>query len=328
VLESVSTVERAELISEEVRIGERECVVRYTARVDRHFGDIERAIQQRLDEVFVWPDGVVLPIRLPGSPRIGYLGPSGTFSDTAARQLGRLLGFPEAERVEFPDFGSLVGAIENGVVPLVVLPITSSSSGLVDIAVAELERARDVRGGGVVDVPVRFDAYVAPGGTFGPGSEVFSHPQALRQCSEFIAANGLVEVPSSSTTDACRHVRDSGQGVALAAAGLDEELGTELARANVGNLAGALTRFLVIGRGDTFAPPPRADALLRSVWIIGPEAWETFWEGDDPRFDEVLRGTSGRALVVSTRTDSPEERVGARFLGTIPWSPRTPLVAV
>ncbi len=334
VVESVPHVVEATLLSAEVRLGQRECVVRFRTRIDRNVAEVERAIQERIDDVFVWPDGVVLPLAAPLSSqpslRLGFLGPSGTFSDIAVRQLARLIGAPNSERLEYPTFPEIVRALEGGQCDLVVLPITNSSSGLVDLAAGVLLQADPrVVAGGVVDVPVRFDAYVAHGTEFHPGMEVLSHPQPFRQCSTFIAANDLKEVVCTSTVQACAKVRETGQGVALAAAGLADELGLSLARASVGNLAGALTRFLVLGLNGSFAPPPRADAILRAVWLGAESLLPLLGTREGGRFDEVLQGPSGRSLLVSTVP--PDEGLrpeGARLVGFIPWSPRTPLVVV
>lgn len=328
IVRNVNEVAEAELVSEEVRLGQRECVVRFRARVDRSLSDVERMIQHRIDEVFLWPDGVVLPVGI-AVRSIGYLGPAGTFSDVAARQLARLVAAPPEQRVECADFVELIDALASARVDLAVLPITSSSTGLVDLAAqALLASASTVTAGGVVDVPVRFDAYVAPGQTLTRGDTVYSHPQGLRQCSAFIQSLGLVEESCVSTTDACVKVAALGHGVALAASGVGEELGLEGARASVGNLAGALTRFLVLGRAGTFGKSPRSDVTERSVWIC-PAGTDLSTPNDhgEARYDEVLRGPSGQLLVVSTRPDRVAS-AGARYLGTVPWSPRTPIVTV
>ena len=334
VVESVPHVLDAMLLSAEVRLGQRECVVRFRTRIDRNVTEVERAIQQRIDDVFVWPDGVVLPLahkhRNTAALRIGFLGPSGTFSDIAARQLARLIGAPGADRLEYPTFPEIVLALESRQADLVVLPITNSSSGLVDLAAGVLlEADASVVAGGVVDVPVRFDAYIAPGAEFHPGIEVLSHPQGFRQCSAFVNANQLIEIPCTSTAEACARVKETGRGVALAAAGLDRELGLSLARASVGNLAGALTRFLVLGLEGSFDPPPRSDAILRSVWIGAGSLADLLQTRQGGRFDEVLQGPSGRTLLVSTVKPGEQTTTnGARLIGFIPWSPRTPLVVV
>jgi len=123
-------------------------------------------------------------------------------------------------------------------------------------------------------------------------------------------------------------VAAQGHGVALAASGVGEELGLDAARASVGNLAGALTRFLVLGRAGTFGRPPRSDVTERSLWIC-PATTDLSSAKDhgEARYDEVLRGPSGRLLVVSTQRDRVSSN-GARYLGTVPWSPRTPIVTV
>ncbi len=326
--ESVEGVVRAELVSEEVRLGQRECVLRLVGRIDSDLLALERDVQHRVDEVFQWPAGAMHPLSDRPVDTIGYLGPAGTFSDVAARQLRGLLD-PESNiaRSEFPDFGALVRAVEEGTVNLAVVPITNSSSGLVDLA-AEVLSACDpsLEANGVVDVPVRFDAYVDLGVGIRPGMRVLSHPQGIRQCSQFIAANELVPVECTSTAEACIRVRDEHDGIALAAAGIGEELGLEVARSSVGNLAGAITRFLVIARRGTFQPPARADVLQRTVWVV--DAGVALPNDQSARFDEVLRGPSGRMLVVSTHRGLLDGVAGARRLGTMPWTPRTPIVVV
>lgn len=325
----VPDVAGASLVTEEVRIGQRECVIRYEVRLDRNLDDVERSIQRRVDETFVWPDGVVLPLTRAAST-IGFLGPAGTFSDVGARQLARLVDRPDAQRVEYLDFESLVTAVANGEMQLAVLPITNSSSGLVDLAAAVLSRsAANVVAGGVVDVPVRFDAYIAPGEDLIEGSTVYSHPQGFRQCSAFVASMKLQPVECTSTAEACRRVAESRAGVALAATGMQDDFGLVTARPSVGNLAGALTRFLVLGDRSLFVEPRHADPLLRTVWVIEPEMAGRLPITTEPRYDEVLRGPSGRTLLISTDPQRvPADTDGARLVATFPWSPRTPLVVV
>jgi hypothetical protein len=157
---------------------------------------------------------------------------------------------------------------------------------------------------------------------------VYSHPQGLRQCSQFIASHHLEEVVCTSTAEACRQVAAEGNGVALGATGMEVEFDLIVARSSVGNLAGALTRFLVIGTEDAFGEPRPEDHTTRSLWVTTPDALGPAFTDPYPRYDEVLRGPSGHSLVVSTQTDRLEEGPNVRFIGTIPWSPRTPLVTL
>jgi prephenate dehydratase len=205
--------------------------------------------------------------------------------------------------------------------------VTNSSSGLVDLAAEVLLGAdASIEANGVVDVPIRFDAYGKPGVALRPGMRVRSHPQGIRQCAQFIAANELLAQECTSTAEACRAVAEDGDGVALAAAGVGEEFGLPVVRSSVGNLAGAITRFLVLARRGTFQPPARADVLQRTVWLLDVGA--VLPTDSTPRFDEVLRGPSGRAIVISTHRGLLDGVDGTRRLGTMPWTPRTPIVIV
>ena len=326
--ESVRGVVRAELVSEEVRLGQRECVLRLVGRIDSDLLALERDVQHRIDDVFQWPAGAMHPLSDRPVRTIGFLGPAGTFSDVAARQLRGLFDTEaDVARAEYPDFAALVRAAEEGAVDLAVVPITNSSSGLVDLA-AEVLSSCDpaLEANGVVDVPVRFDAYVAPGVALRSGMRVLSHPQGIRQCSQFVAANELVAVECTSTAEACRLVGEERDGIAVAAAGIGEELGLEVARSSVGNLAGAITRFLIVARRGTFQAPARADVLQRTVWVV--DAGVALPDDATARFDEILRGPSGRMLVVSTHRSLLDGVDGVRRLGTMPWTPRTPIVVV
>jgi prephenate dehydratase/prephenate dehydrogenase len=328
-LANVASVSSAALVSDEVRLGQRECVIRLDVRADRDLDDVEREVQHQIDDVYLWPDGTVLPLVIDVA-RIGFLGPAGTFSDVAARQLRRVLansgGQPgdAIERIEFVDFGQLVSGLVDHSVDLVVLPILSSSTGLVDLATAVLHDVADaVVAGGVIDVPVRFDAYGLHDVT--PGDVVYSHPQGLRQCSSFIENHRLNAVECLSTAESCRRVAAEGRGLALAAPGVGSEFGLSVIHSSVGNLAGALTRFLVLGRRGAFGPSPRADVTLRTVWTIAPNS-PVLSNDNVIGYSEVLRGPSGRAIVISTRPDALSQHDSARIIGTIPWSPRSPVV--
>ena len=116
--------------------------------------------------------------------------------------------------------------------------------------------------------------------------------------------------------------------MALGATGMEREFDLTVARPSVGNLAGALTRFLVIGAEGVFGAPPRVDHTTRSLWVTTPAAEGPSFSDPTARYDEMLRGPSGYSLIVSTRADRLVEGTHVRFVGTIPWSPRTPLVTL
>jgi hypothetical protein len=184
---------------------------------------------------------------------------------------------------------------------------------------------------GVVDVAVRFDAY-----TVGPrplesyrGSVVYSHPQGLAQCSRFIARWGLTPVPTDSTAAALeRALASDTPAVALGGAGLATG-DLHVVEREVDDLSGSITRFLVVGAPGEFAPQrDGSDPTLRSV-RIGARAADALplLGGGRAAFAELLTDDDGRFLLISSAPGGAEAD-GVRLLGTLPWSPRTPVVRV
>jgi prephenate dehydratase/prephenate dehydrogenase len=333
VLEVVSRAPRvraARLVDEVVRTGQRSVVIHLELRVDVDPERTIEALRELVESAYAWPIGVTRPF-LRDVESISFLGPAGSFSEDAARQCAISLGVPADRFIERATFEDVLAAVAP--TRLGVLPITSSASGLVSRAVnALLESSPDIAAGGVVDVPVRFDAYVRPGTSLAElaGCPVFSHPQAIAQCAAFIARWGLVAVPVSSTSESLQRLAGH-DGRALALAGVDRgaELGLEVVEREVDDLSGSITRFLIVGHRESFGEPRGgSDPTVRSLWIVeSPDALPGLLQGRSAGFDELLTDDDGRSLLVSSRMPGAEIP-GARFLGRLPWSPRTPVVRV
>ncbi|MFD1721291.1 prephenate dehydratase domain-containing protein [Amnibacterium endophyticum] len=312
------------LVDEVVRTGQRSVVVHLAVRADRDVDATVEAVRRDVAAAYAWPVGVTrAPAR--AELEVVYLGPAGTFSETAARQAGESLGLVAPRLTALPSFDAVLGALRPGVVG--VLPITSSASGLVGRAVDALLAAPPVVASGVVDVAVRFDAYVR-----GPeplerlrGRQVFSHPQGLAQCTRFVARWGLAPVPTASTAEALAMVERSDEpAVALGGADLGGPL--RVAEREVDDLSGSITRFLVVGvEGEFAAQREGADPTLRSLWVGGSAADAVaLLPTGGAVYSEVLTDADGRFLLVSSGTNA--EAGAARRLGVLPWSPRTPIV--
>ena len=265
-------VDRAELVSETVRVGQREVVVRMAVRADRDSQSIARDVSRLIQDVYAWPTGRVAPVAAATVDRIAFLGPSGTFSELAARQAAAVTGFEGAELLAEETMDGVLDAVRAGRASLAVLPISNSSSGLVEASAAGLFERIDLVAGGVVDVSVRFDAYVSPDGEAPARTRrapVYSHAQGLAQCAHFVERIGAEAIACDSTTAACSRVAAERRGIALAAQGQGERYGLSVLERDVGDLAGVVTRFLVIGRNGAFAEQDVADdPTYRSLWLM------------------------------------------------------------
>lgn len=322
-------VRNCTVISEVVRTGQRAVVIRLDVRADADVDDMVELLRERVSVAYAWPEGLSLPADAHDGEPVRYLGPAGTFSEAAAQQCIAGMGLTNSAAVPVDAFDDVIAAAVAG--GLGVVPVASSASGLVErTATALLDADDGLTASGVVDVPVRFDAITHVGRSLHDlrGAQVLSHPQALEQCSRFLRRWGLVPTPCASTADACRLAAESPDRVAIVRAGLDLPDVLRVAEREIDDIAGALTRFLVIGRAGMFGELiGGSDPTLRSLWIAASRAdLEPTMNDQGPAFDEIITSPTGKVLLVTSRGAMATETDDLRFLGRVPWTPRTPLV--
>jgi prephenate dehydratase/prephenate dehydrogenase len=327
-------VSSARVRRQEARLGQREVILDLDVRCDADLVALSAEVRARIEDALAPPPGILGAVRAArtGRPVVGYLGPLGTFSDQAAEQLRGLLAPQEIDTAPHESFTTLLEALDAGDVEFAVLPMVSSSSGLVDSAAQALLDAKgDVRAVGIVDVPIRFDAFgraEAGEAALAAGARCLSHEQALRQCAQFLRTRRLEGEATESTVRACEEVR-AGGGVALAGPGIGQRYGLVKLASDVGDISGALTRFLVLGGAGDDAAPADASQVLRSLCVgdVGAVAAALAASAAHRSYTEVIAGGDGIALLVSTETGgTPRPAPGLRWLGCVPWSPPTAIV--
>jgi len=89
-----------------------------------------------------------------------------------------------------------------------------------------------------------------PGAKISDLREVYSHAQALSQCSKFIRSNKLIEYVSADTAGSAEMVSKTGDKskAAIASTLSAKTYGLEIIKKNIENEKGNLTRFLVMGK--------------------------------------------------------------------------------
>ncbi|MFW6195626.1 MAG: prephenate dehydratase, partial [Chloroflexota bacterium] len=116
--------------------------------------------------------------------RLGYLGPSGTYSETAARTYR-----VHAEMTPYPSIPAVAEAVERGEVEEAVVPIENSLQGAVTEVLDFLLNSAATRIRGELAIPIAH-CLLAPAGTRIENVEVvYSHPQALGQCHRYLRNN-------------------------------------------------------------------------------------------------------------------------------------------
>ncbi|PWJ55707.1 prephenate dehydratase [Quadrisphaera granulorum] len=189
------------------------------------------------------------------SRRVVYLGPAGTFTETA---VGRAPGTAGAERVPVASVDAALAAVRDGEADLAVVPIENSVEGGVTSTLDALGAGRPLSIRAEVLVPVAFVLAVRPGTTMRDILRVGSHPHALAQCRGWVAQNlpQAVTVPALSTAAAAQVLAGEGEApydAALCAEPAAVAAGLDVLARDVADNAGAVTRFVVVSRPA--APP-------------------------------------------------------------------------
>lgn len=159
-------------------------------------------------------DGTTPPLRL------AYLGPAGTFTETALEGLVArrgVAGAAQAERVPVATVGRCFEAVRTGEVHAAVVPIENSLEGGVNATLDALSGSEPPL---VIVaehlVPVTFVLAARPGTRLADVRRVASHPHAEAQCRAWLAdhLSGVAVEPAMSTAAAAAGLATGGPGVA------------------------------------------------------------------------------------------------------------------
>jgi prephenate dehydratase len=182
--------------------------------------------------------------------RLAFLGPVGTYGEQAARQLAELEGIEPVELVPQLGIRAVVQALAQGDCEAAVVPVENSVEGGVTACLDALWEHPDLTISRALVLPIRH-ALLGSGPIEGV-SEVLSHPQALAQCSQWLAEHlpQALQLPTSSTADAARMVAGSRFRAAVASQQAAAEHGLEVLAYPINDVAGNCTRFLLLRRGE------------------------------------------------------------------------------
>lgn len=212
--------------------------------------------------------------------RVAYSGVPGAFGYIAAKQF-----FGDAELVPFESFESAYSAVENGNCDCAVLPLENSYAGDVG-AVMDLAFSGNLYINAVTDVAVVHNLLGTQSSDIADIKTVTSHPQALTQCSGYIAKKGFNELPCSNTAVAAQNVAANGDPTvaAIASEATAELYGLKVLETNINSSRTNTTRFAVFSRAQhlpeqrsklgenfilVFTVKNEAGALAKALDIIG-----------------------------------------------------------
>ena len=202
------------------------------------------------------------PPFFPEKAVVACQGVEGAYSGIACEKL-----FARPSVFWFSSFDAVFTAVEKGLCRYGVIPVENSTAGTVN-AVYDLMVSHDFRIVRSVRIKVDHNLLVRPGTRLEDIREIYSHAQALSQCSAFLQRfpNAKV-IPCENTAVAARRVAESDEpGIAaLSSRSCARLYGLENLMASVQDSDNNYTRFICISRSLEIYPGADRTSLMMVV---------------------------------------------------------------
>ncbi|MDR1432472.1 MAG: prephenate dehydratase [Propionibacteriaceae bacterium] len=216
---------------------------------------------------------------------LGYLGPRGTFTQQA------LLTFYTGEAVGYDTVLRALDAVRTGEVEAALVPIENSVEGGVTTTLDSLASGKPLMIIREAVLPVHFNLCGRPGAKIEQVRRVLSHPHAIAQVREWLAANlsHASVTEGGSTAAAAKEVSDptSKYDAAICARVAQDNYGLVPLAENIADNSAAVTRFVLVSKPVSPPPPTGADKTTLVA----------FMRADRPgALLEILEQFSGRGV--------------------------------
>lgn len=188
---------------------------------------------------------------------VAYLGPAGTFTEQALRQLN-----PDAVAWAAPTVSAALEQVRLGRLATAVVPFENSVEGSVSATLDELIRARTGSAAQIqirreAHIEVQFDLVARPGTDPERVRRIGTHPHAEAQTRRWVAQHfpQAKVLPESSTARAAELTAAGEYDAAIASPLAGGPLGLVPLAQRIADNLGAVTRFVEVGQPG---PPPAA----------------------------------------------------------------------
>lgn len=181
--------------------------------------------------------------------KIGYLGPEGTFSQTAAKKYA--VNMKNVEFVPYGSIPSVLKAVEKGEIDETVVPFENSIEGTVNYTIDSLVFDVDLEIKKEVVIPISHNLATKKDFVSQKPLKILSHPQSLAQCRKFLENNykGVYTVQVSSNSEAAKIVSSSEEPFyCITTESAAEIYNLEILKSGIQDEKHNETRFLAVGR--------------------------------------------------------------------------------
>lgn len=204
------------------------------------------------------------------SETYSYLGPAGTFTEAALKQVPEAAGKPWRS---VNNVGEALADVTGGRSVAAMIAIENSIEGGVSAAQDALATAHGLRIVREVLVPVNFVLVARPGTALADVRVVNAHPVAYAQSRGWLERHvpDHGHIPAASNVQAATSLfdADSNADAAVAPPGIVDQLDVEVLATDIGDNPNAVTRFVLVSRSRRI--PPRTGADKTSLIVELPD---------------------------------------------------------
>ena len=229
---------------------------------------IERAVAlaatggMTADEVTEIYRSVIKFSRQRQSVSAAFQGEAGAYSEEAAL---KYFG-PRAVTKPCPSLEDVFKAVESAEVQFGIIPMENSIEGSVSRSY-DLVLESSLMVSGELNLRVNHCLIGNPGATLDGIRRVYSHPQALGQCGNFLRQLKLELVPTGDTAGSVKLIKEQGikDGAAIASERAAAIYGMKILARDIMDNPNNFTRFFALGRHDA---PPSGDDKTSIVFAV------------------------------------------------------------
>lgn len=197
--------------------------------------------------------------------RYGYLGPAGTFTEAALRQIIKT----GDELIPYGNVTAALDAVRRGEVEKSLVPIENSVEGVVARTLDELALGDPLVISAETTLPVSFSLMVRSEFDANAIHTIATHPHAEAQTRAYIAENysDAEMIATPSTAAAAEGVSKGLYDAAIAAKVAAENYGLKVLAENIGDNEEAITRFVVVEKPGHLPTPTGSDRTSLVTYI-------------------------------------------------------------
>lgn len=183
--------------------------------------------------------------------KIAYLGPAGTYAETAALGYAQWLEENKGKKTElcpYPSIARSLYAVVHQEVNLGVVPVENSTEGSVTITLDTLWNFQQLQIQQELILPI-IHALFSRGVSLQGIQTVYSHPQALAQCQKWLEKNLATArlIATNSTTEALTHINTDPTTAAIASPRAAKLYNLPMLATQINDYPDNCTRFWVVG---------------------------------------------------------------------------------